>query len=221
MTVRSLAAIGVLAFAGACNGSPPASQRVGSDGGTVEHEGVALEIPAGALDREVDIEIETTLEGSPAGFLAQTAVYRFEPAGLEFAVPAQVRIEFAGDADASVVWSQSSGSGFEMLATERDGEVATAAVTHFSLGFVGSAEQGAADAGSDEADAGSDEADAGSDVLDGGGGGCAPDSSCPLGTVCMGGQCTVCGHIEEPCCAGHTCVEGLCAADTDICLHAP
>lgn len=210
MTIRSLAAIGVLAFAGACNGSPPATQRVGSDGGTVEHEGVALEIPAGALDRDVEIEIATTSEGSPAGYLARTEIYRFEPAGLEFAVPARVQIEFAGDTGASVVWSQSSGSGFEMLATERDGAVAAAAVTHFSLGFVGSAEEAGPDAGTDGPDAGTD-------VLDGGGGGCGL-GGCPSGTTCIAGQCTACGHIEEPCCAGQTCLEGSCASDLGICL---
>lgn len=204
-----LAAMHAWLLVGCGSESPTRSELIGSAGGMIEHEGVALEIPAGALDEEIEISISTSSEAAPEGYAAHSPVYVFEPDGLQFAVPAEVSITFQGDVDPSIQWSLRDGDGFEPLATQRSAAVARGAVTHFSRGFVGDATAAGPDAGT-EADAG---------IRDGGG---ACEQACAAGQMCVAGQCTSCGHVEEPCCPGNVCVQGACAfpggAASGICL---
>src|SRR5262245_35963843 len=121
----SVAAASAVALVVACgDGTAPQAETIGSQGGTIEHGDVALEIPAGALDEDVEITISTTAEDAPDGYIARSPIYRFEPAGLLFAAPAEVRIGFEGASEVAIVWSTSDGSGFESLTTELDGALA-------------------------------------------------------------------------------------------------
>lgn len=125
----------VLTACGGADTTPGASATVGAEGGSLEADGVALEIPAGALDEDTEITI-TEMDDEPDGFTLASPVFDFSPAGLTFAVPAEVRIE-AGDGDAQLFWTAASGGGFELVESVRDGDDLVGAVDHFSRGFAG------------------------------------------------------------------------------------
>jgi len=121
---------------------PGARGRVGPAGGTFGGGGVSVVVPPGALDREVDLEIATTVLPIPAGYRGYSAVYRARPEGLTFARPLVVTVEFAGDAArAQLHWSRAAGGGYESLGGTVTGNLITAAVQHFSTGFVGAEER--------------------------------------------------------------------------------
>ncbi|HEY8073560.1 MAG TPA: hypothetical protein VIF62_05615, partial [Labilithrix sp.] len=134
LSISRLAILGATAMlaATACGGggssSSPggsASSIVGPSGGTVEGEGVRLDVPEGALQASVAIRIERTEDPAPDGFAALTPLFHFTPEGLTFAKPATVWIEYQGDAaTAVVVWS--SGAGVEELASSRESDGLTA-----------------------------------------------------------------------------------------------
>ena len=68
-------------------GCDAGGETVGPRGGVVTSDDgrLSLEVPEGALDREVEITIEV-LDDAPNGVIG--TVYAIEPAGLAFAVPA-------------------------------------------------------------------------------------------------------------------------------------
>ncbi len=154
--MRAIGALGglLVVFAAvspaACGGSESTDPTtVGAEGGVVERDGITLNVPAGALAEDVPISIAETTESAPDGFSSMSPIFRFEPDGLQFAIAAEVRIEFNGAGQPAVLWSQSDGDAFDPLETSLAANVAIASVTHFSRGFAGSAD----DAGS-EPDAG-------------------------------------------------------------------
>ena len=59
-----LAAMQAWLLGGCGSESATRTELIGSAGGMVEHEGVALEIPAGALDEEISISISTSMTSS-------------------------------------------------------------------------------------------------------------------------------------------------------------
>lgn len=114
------------------------SAIIGPSGGEVVLGSMVLDVPAGALGAVVTITASVDPSGPPPGFVASSPVYRFLPEGLNFAVPATVRMGTDGSLPmASVYWSQPSEAGFEALPTTWVDTTATALVTHFSGGFVG------------------------------------------------------------------------------------
>ncbi|TAK24799.1 MAG: hypothetical protein EPO40_23820 [Myxococcaceae bacterium] len=116
-----------------------AAVSIGPSGGTVSCDGATLTVPAGALSTALPIRITQTGVAAPSGYTGYSRVFRFEPAGTAFTVPARVSIPFAGDAArAALFWSRpSGGSGYERLGgLAADGGV-TASVTHLDSGFVG------------------------------------------------------------------------------------
>jgi hypothetical protein len=144
-------------------GDGSTSDLVGPEGGTVAIAGAELVIPAGALDEEVEIAIEETADAMPDGFVAASPVFRFEPDGLVFAAPVAARIDFAGPgAELDLIWSTAGADGYQAMGASIEGQSVVADITHFSSGFAGRADGGGGD--------------------DCGGG-------CPVGLVCVAGQC--------------------------------
>lgn len=105
----------------------------------VEVSGVSLTVPAGALTTEVEISIAVAGDAAaPAGARLRSEVFRFEPAGLAFAIPVRVAIPVRATVRQPVVrWSLASDvARFEDRPTTGLPGRASAEITHFSLGFV-------------------------------------------------------------------------------------
>ena len=95
-------------LAGGCSGDddPADTGVIGPGGGSLAGAGIALTIPAGALDADVEIGISDTGGDAPDGFTASSPIFRFTPDGLSFTVPIAVSIDFSGVADGiGVIWS--------------------------------------------------------------------------------------------------------------------
>lgn len=116
---------------------------IGTEGGTIEGEGIALDVPAGALARATTIKISAT--DSPLGeaYVALSPVFRFEPDGLQFAMPVAVRIDAAGADSGVVLWTGQQSPAFEWAGYVTAG-TGYGEITHFSKG-VAADELGACD----------------------------------------------------------------------------
>lgn len=140
-----LAAFAALMLIG-CASEEPAASGIGASGGTVDGpNGVSLVIPAGALDHEVQITIELAEANAASDETSVIgSVYRFGPEGTTFAQPVEVRLPYDGAGPAQVFWSHEGDlSSFSSVASERDGALLVAHVSHFSLGYVGSSRRSA------------------------------------------------------------------------------
>lgn len=132
----------VLGFVAGCSSgvSPiPSGSKVGPSGGVAEVSGVSLTVPAGALTTEVEISIAVAGDAAaPVGAPLRSEVFRFEPAGLAFAIPVRVAIPVRATVRQPVVrWSLASDvARFEDRSTTAVPGRASAEITHFSLGFV-------------------------------------------------------------------------------------
>jgi hypothetical protein len=134
------------------------SARVGEKGGTLNAKGLTLEIPAGALDKDVKISVTNAGQSAPKELRAEqlSDVYEFGPAGTTFNKDVEVTFHAkTDDPKAAVYFTKEDGSGFEKIDSEKNGEEFTARVKHFSQGFVG--------VPLDELDAGAAELDAAAD----------------------------------------------------------
>jgi hypothetical protein len=118
--------------------SPPTvASIIGSDGGTVQAEGVTIEVPPGALDEPTELRITRLEDAAPSGYRLASAMYRFEPEGLTFKMPVGVAIQFDGPAaDLQLFWSDTSG-GFAAVPSTPRGQIMHGETLHFSVGFVG------------------------------------------------------------------------------------
>jgi hypothetical protein len=111
---------------------------IGPGGGQVSAAGVELDIPPGALPTATSIAISIDPNGVPSGYIALSPLLHFSPDGLTFAKPATVTFGATGSPPgAHVYWSRSSGPGYDELPTTWLGMTASATVSHFSSGFVG------------------------------------------------------------------------------------
>lgn len=143
----ALALAGALACSEDAPGSAPGeelpaevSAQVGEKGGTLKAAGMTLEIPAGALDKNVKITVANAGQSAPKELRAEqlSDVYEFGPAGTKFDKDVKVSFEAkADDPKASVYFTKEDGSGFEKIESEKRGTTFTAYVKHFSQGFVG------------------------------------------------------------------------------------
>ena len=157
MSARSLTHVLVLLVSclGGCSkdsGDPGivVSKRIGPTGGSIEiGDDVELSVSAGALSSETEIRVSETADPPPADHTAYSKVYRFEPEGLVFNQPVEVRFSFDGDkAKATVYWTRlGSTDDFEDAGGTIDGSEIVVAVTHFSRGFVGAKPATHADGG--------------------------------------------------------------------------
>jgi hypothetical protein len=157
-------------------------KAVGEKGGTLKANGMTLEIPAGALSKEIKISVMNTGRNAPKEARAEqlSDVYEFGPPGTKF--DKDVKVTFQAKTDdpkAGVYFTKEDGSGFEKIESEKAGEQFTARVKHFSQGFVGVPldEDSGADASAQDA-GGPDELDVGSPDLDTG----AEDAAEPTDT---------------------------------------
>jgi hypothetical protein len=116
------------------------SAQIGVKGGTLKAKGMTLEIPEGALDKQVMISAKNRGMTAPAAAKAKqlSDLYEFEPAGTKF--KKDVKITFRGekaDPNAVVYFTKEDASGFEKIPSESNDEEVSAYVKHFSQGFVG------------------------------------------------------------------------------------
>jgi hypothetical protein len=131
--------------AAACSTSaqnqPPAieSTTIGPSGGKVTAPGAVLDVPAGALPAPTTISITEDPDGVPSPYVSLSPLYRFAPDGLTFARPVSVSFSTTSSSSsgAHVYWSLASGAGYQALPSTWVGATVSAAVTHFSTGFVG------------------------------------------------------------------------------------
>jgi formylglycine-generating enzyme required for sulfatase activity len=113
------------------------TETVTDRGATLVIDDVMLEIPPGALSTPQVVTITRTNDPAPSGYDAVTSLYRFEPDGLVFAIPAKLIITVPSTAaNASVIWLQAPDT-YEPLATTTTAARARADILHFSGGFLG------------------------------------------------------------------------------------
>lgn len=111
------------------------------EGCDVMAEGVRIVAPPGAVAEPVEVTITVTAGAELADYALYSALYRFEPEGLQFDPPLSVTLPFEGNAElAAIFWSRppidGEGQAFERLVSTVDGRNVTAPVAHFSEGFV-------------------------------------------------------------------------------------
>ncbi|HEY8431883.1 MAG TPA: hypothetical protein VIL20_26080 [Sandaracinaceae bacterium] len=117
-----------------------ASLTVAEEGGSLELADLRVHVPAGAAEPGTTITVTVESAPPPASFNAFSPVVRFEPAGLVFAEPIEVRIPFEGDPEiATVFWTTLGSGAFAPLPTRIEGRTAVVTTTHFSRAFVGTA----------------------------------------------------------------------------------
>ncbi len=124
--------------------SPPddlggAAQTLGSAGGSISWHGVTLTVPPDALAGPTLIQIVEADEPIPAGYTGFSRVFRLEPEGTTFAVPATIALPFQGDPVlATVFWSRPAddGGGFARLGGLADGATIRVPISHLSRAFV-------------------------------------------------------------------------------------
>jgi hypothetical protein len=187
--------------------SAPVSEAVGPAGGTVTGSGVSIAIPAGALRSTTTISIVKDPGRPPASYVALSPLFRFAPDGLTFATAATVSFTTSTGTRGSVYWS--NGTGYEALSTTWSGTTTSAAVQHFSGGFVGLAPHGAADAdaGDQSSDADSPTADSSpSQDLD-----ASPVDASLVDSPSLGGVGAGCDFA--PCQPTLVCLGGICASE--------
>ncbi|MBT3217940.1 MAG: hypothetical protein HN348_02535 [Proteobacteria bacterium] len=108
---------------------------IGPEGGSVEVDGLMLEIPKEALAVDVSIVVTETDKWPPDPYAPLSHIWTFEPAGLVFAKPVTVSLPFEGTGDPSLFWSTADGD-YERLDTTLNGTLAQGQITHFSSAFV-------------------------------------------------------------------------------------
>jgi hypothetical protein len=129
----------------ALQGCDDQGETIGKRGGTVMSDDgrVTLDVPAGALDREVEVRIEVVDE-PPHGSVG--TVYAIEPAGLQLARPATLTYDLATDTEDrsfdlkgatmdSLVLVTEKGARWEKLSDrdlDVDAETISASVLYFS-----------------------------------------------------------------------------------------
>ena len=195
-------------------GGDPAGTPIGSSGGSLRSSDGKLEltVPAGALDREVRIEIEP-LADALDGHVG--AAYEIGPSGTEFAVPARLTFTF----DAAAL----AGASPERLrvATVVDGAWAAldGALVDVEAGTVSGVTPHLSPFGVIVVP-------------------CADDADCPAGTACVNGSCAanqceaaeICdnrvdddcnGAVDDGCGCQSTCASDADCAPGDLCVADP
>jgi hypothetical protein len=120
-----------------------ASALVGPDGAVLEVGSMEVAIPAGALAETRELRIVVEAAPPPGAFTGFSPVVRFEPSGIVFARPIEVRIPFEGDEQsATIFWSQRGGETYVPRTTRVVDGVAIAEADHFASAFVGTACRG-------------------------------------------------------------------------------
>ncbi len=144
----ALAAVALFAHCsrGSSGASPPppppigtgltATATIGPEGGTVSLEHITLTIPAGALASGQAITVTSSKSPAPSSLSPTSPVYSFAPSGQTFAKPVSVAFDDSDGARQAIWWSGAGAAGFDPIGLAPGGPL-SAAVTHFSDGFVG------------------------------------------------------------------------------------
>lgn len=177
----------------AIDANNPLTLLVGPDGGSVESDGLKIDVPAGAVNSEV------TLTAYPKdrvidGVTTASQTWSFGPDGQKFNTAIAVSFAYEGQHDAATVWWTKEGdlTTFSNLKTTKADGWATANVVHFSEGAVGDDACSSGSGATDEEDADSEEADDGdeADTADSGDeedGDCVDGIDSTTGEECDGG----------------------------------
>ena len=144
----------------AIDANNPLTLLVGPDGGSVESDGLKIDVPAGALSSEV------TLTAYPKtrtidGVTTASETWRFGPDGQAFNTPITVSFAYEGQHDNATVWWTKEGdlTTFTNLKTTKADGWAAANIVHFSEGAVGDDTCGSGSDSTDEEDADNEEED--------------------------------------------------------------
>jgi RHS repeat-associated protein len=109
---------------------------VGTSGGTVALEKVTVTFPQNVFTSATGITITSTTDAPPSGIQAYTPIYKFDPDGSQFKLPATVTfVVGTGLLNPTILWSRPGGGWDDLRGTYINGAI-TATITHFSEGFV-------------------------------------------------------------------------------------
>lgn len=185
------------------------SAKIGTAGGTLEAQGVSLDVPAGALEEDVVITAKRGGE-APSAYEGLSPVFRFGPEGLQFKKPITISFDLSRAQDTAVVFFTKLGlSEFEDIGGDVKGSKITVEVSHFSSGFAGlplgsDAAMPSLDGGGENVDGGPDgatpELDGGTSDHDSG----APDGGAPDGGNTSGGHVTITSRDDAGALASQT-----------------
>jgi len=124
---------------GLLEGKDDVQVLIGKAGGIVKGKGVTLEIPAGALEKDVMIHAQVVEKDPPIGVMPVTKIYEFGPKGTKFAKDVKVSFQTEREEPAAKVYftKEDTEEAFEKLSSQSAGKEVSAYVRHFSLGFAG------------------------------------------------------------------------------------
>lgn len=114
--------------------------KVGVKGGRVALRDVVLDIPEGALEKELKISVQAKADiATPPTAKKLSEVYEFGPPGTKFKKDIELRFKLEKEQRGAVVFftKEDEPSQFEKLDTTRKELYYVAKVKHFSAGFVG------------------------------------------------------------------------------------
>ncbi len=121
-------------------GAPVATARVGATGGVLVLDGLKLDVPAGAVAADVQLEVRRTTEAPPTlpGVTALSPVYDFGPDGTVFAegVSVSFALTSPGAGLPLIFWTQADGT-FAPLPSWWTPTATHAVTMHLSRAFVG------------------------------------------------------------------------------------
>ncbi|MBX3224913.1 MAG: hypothetical protein KF795_30635 [Labilithrix sp.] len=124
-------------------GSATATSTISAaEGGTIEADGLTLEIPAGALSEDTEITITKTETQAPEKHASVTPIYTIEPAGLKLAKAAKViYTKIPADTPMPVIgWGTKEEGVFEGLATKVEDGIVRASVKTLASTFAAKTE---------------------------------------------------------------------------------
>ncbi|MBX3211088.1 MAG: hypothetical protein KF850_03575 [Labilithrix sp.] len=113
-----------------------------AEGGTIEADGLILEIPAGALSEDIEIAITKTETQAPEQHAGVTPIYTLEPAGLKLTKAARViYTKIPADTPMPVIgWGTKTEGVFEGLETEVADGAVSASIERLRSTFVAKTE---------------------------------------------------------------------------------
>ncbi|MCW5836985.1 MAG: hypothetical protein KIS78_31615 [Labilithrix sp.] len=113
-----------------------------AEGGTLEADGLILEIPAGGLSEDTEITITKTEAQAPEQHAGVTPIYTFEPAGLKFKKAARViYTKIPADTPMPVIgWGTKEEGVFEGLETKVADGAVSASIEKLTSTFVAQTE---------------------------------------------------------------------------------
>lgn len=130
----------MFSIVGACGGddadAPSTAAGIGPEGGLVRFEELELEIPEGALDTKVVIDVERADGLTATTGRRMVTAFELSPSGLTFNVPATARVAYSGSGSAPLLFTSSNGTTWSQLGEAKydSGKgIVQASIEHFSF----------------------------------------------------------------------------------------